>query len=216
MDAMREQHLRWLEARRKIETATPKLRVDDGKKRTIYLSNKTDNDSLLFRPVPLPPVPMPTYQIKMEPEAKQKIYQATSRATIVMKRICELRGISVAKVKSQDRHRNIVMVRAEIVRYLRKLRYSMPKIGQAMNRDHTSVLHILRKYGEEVTSEQEAEYGFRFESFGAEGQHRGFPDASVGDPSPDATRDDGESCQLPIFSGMGTSGEQGAYGSPAE
>jgi chromosomal replication initiation ATPase DnaA len=53
----------------------------------------------------------------------------------------------VAQILGPRRDRDLIQARAALACKLRQDGYSLKRIGQAMNRDHTSVLHLIQKYG---------------------------------------------------------------------
>ena len=56
-------------------------------------------------------------------------------------------GVPVYFIKSKRRTRNLTQPRFEICwRAKRETNASLPKIGKLLNRDHTSILHAIRKY----------------------------------------------------------------------
>jgi len=61
--------------------------------------------------------------------------------------MAEARGYSLDELKSHKRNTRIVRARDEIALYLRQQGWSLAQIGKAVNRDHTSVLDMLRRVG---------------------------------------------------------------------
>lgn len=57
-------------------------------------------------------------------------------------KILESHFLTWAEIISQRRQANLVECRREIVRFLRKQGLSYPAIGEMMNRDHTSIMHL--------------------------------------------------------------------------
>lgn len=51
-------------------------------------------------------------------------------------------------ILSKRRNVKLVEARAIIAIALRKLGYSYPKIGNVMNRHHTSIMNLVEKFGE--------------------------------------------------------------------
>lgn len=64
----------------------------------------------------------------------------------VLSQIADQWGMSAEDVCGMKRTRHYVACRVEIARILRdKLNLSLLEIAHVMNRDHTSILHLLRK-----------------------------------------------------------------------
>ena len=57
------------------------------------------------------------------------------------------RGLRLRSLRSQLRHPDLVAARHAIAKEARRLEYSYPVIGRALNRDHTSIMHLLRTRG---------------------------------------------------------------------
>jgi len=57
-------------------------------------------------------------------------------------------GISIKDVRSPGRKKKIVMARHEAIAAIRRIRpdLSLPAIGRFFNRDHTTILHAIRKF----------------------------------------------------------------------
>ena len=61
-------------------------------------------------------------------------------------RICQLNGVTLDQVASQDRHASVARARHQLIAYLRvTTALSLPEIGAIMDRDHTTVLSSVRK-----------------------------------------------------------------------
>lgn len=190
MDVMREQYDKWREARTRIFNAKPKLRSPDTRKRIVYLDGSPEKENAIDTKPVEPP------KIKLSDELKAGLYNVTSRSAIVVKRICELRGITETQLKSIVRQRSILEARAEVAVCLRSVGYTTPKIAFVLNRDHSSILHLLKKYGKELTDDKKAEYGFPFLPPEFKGSSERLSDASLGDESIDAVSDAFGSCEL--------------------
>jgi hypothetical protein len=52
-------------------------------------------------------------------------------------------GLTVEDVQKQDRRPHMVQMRRELARYLRAHQWSLTAIGRLLDRDHTTVLHLL-------------------------------------------------------------------------
>jgi hypothetical protein len=58
--------------------------------------------------------------------------------------ICAAHGYTLAEVQGRNRERPLVAARAEVVEYLTYVRkWSSPRVGEFLNRDHTSILWLL-------------------------------------------------------------------------
>lgn len=55
--------------------------------------------------------------------------------------------LKIAQILGVRRDRDLVQARAAIACQLRNDGYSLKRIGEAMNRDHTSILYLINKYG---------------------------------------------------------------------
>jgi chromosomal replication initiation ATPase DnaA len=75
-----------------------------------------------------------------------KIEMRKRNAMTDMEIICEEQGYSVKAIRSPKRKRELVEQRWDVIRQLADLGYSMPTIGFAVNRDHTTVFHALSNY----------------------------------------------------------------------
>ena len=64
---------------------------------------------------------------------------------VMLYQMCHELGVSVWRVRSRSRDRKLVMVRRDIAHRLREAGHSFPAIGKALNRDHTSIMHLLGK-----------------------------------------------------------------------
>lgn len=71
--------------------------------------------------------------------------------TDVINAVCEAFGVSRMDLLSQRRHRHLADARIAVSVILRETTpLSYPRIGQLLNRDHTTVLHHLRKLEERL------------------------------------------------------------------
>lgn len=65
----------------------------------------------------------------------------------IMLTVCDREGIPVKEMLSQGRNRRLTTLRHEIMYLAASMTLlSLPTIGRAMNRDHTSVLHGIREH----------------------------------------------------------------------
>lgn len=55
--------------------------------------------------------------------------------------------VTLEEIISHNRMPHLVRARWELIRELRNRGWSLTRIGNAINRDHTSVLHALQKMG---------------------------------------------------------------------
>lgn len=74
-----------------------------------------------------------------------RIEMRKRNALVDMEIICEEQGYTVKEIRSRKRKRELVEQRHDVIRQLAELGYSMPIIGFAVNRDHTTVLYALKK-----------------------------------------------------------------------
>jgi hypothetical protein len=62
----------------------------------------------------------------------------------IIETTAERHGLQVSEVQSSCRRRKFVKCRQEIAVKARESGYSYPRIGRALNRDHTSIMHLVR------------------------------------------------------------------------
>jgi hypothetical protein len=66
----------------------------------------------------------------------------------VIQTVANKTGLAVREITGKGRHKALVRARWEVFAQLRKLGYSLPYIGRVCGgRDHTTVLHGLRRMG---------------------------------------------------------------------
>ena len=53
-------------------------------------------------------------------------------------------GYTLGTIRNDRRQRQLVRARWQIIALARNEGFSLPVIGRAMNRDHTSIIHALR------------------------------------------------------------------------
>ncbi len=85
----------------------------------------------------------------IEPIPPEKRIPKTEAQQVILE-VCQRHGVSYAQVMSKSRSRPIVKARAEAMWALKdwKPSLSLPQIGRMIGgRDHTTVLHALRKRG---------------------------------------------------------------------
>jgi chromosomal replication initiation ATPase DnaA len=61
-----------------------------------------------------------------------------------VEQIASAAGVTVDQVRGSSRAPALVEVRRIIAAYLRRRGCSLPEVGRFLNRDHTSVMHLLR------------------------------------------------------------------------
>lgn len=80
----------------------------------------------------------------------------------IISQYAEKYGFTVEQIKGRQRPQDLVAVRRMIVCAIRSIKkengkpkYTLPEIGKLMDRDHTSILHLLQtvdiSYGEAVS-----------------------------------------------------------------
>ena len=65
----------------------------------------------------------------------------------VLRDVARELGVAVGDVVGPRRSRRFVQIRGAVMRELRAAGLSLPEIGTVLHRDHTTVLHHLRKAG---------------------------------------------------------------------
>jgi hypothetical protein len=65
-------------------------------------------------------------------------------------------GVTVDEVRGPRRAQRLVELRRTLARRLRSQGFSLPEIGRAIGRDHSTVFHLLRKGGEAEAGETSA------------------------------------------------------------
>ena len=63
----------------------------------------------------------------------------------IVLQVCEETNTSLQEIKYGGRHQGLVEVRVKIAKMAREAGFSLPEIGRAMNKHHTSVLHLLNR-----------------------------------------------------------------------
>lgn len=61
--------------------------------------------------------------------------------------VAENHSVSVGALKGSSRVQHLVDARFEVIRHARTKGFSMPAIGRALNRDHTTILSACRRMG---------------------------------------------------------------------
>lgn len=96
-----------------------------------------------FVPPSAPIIPAPPVQ-------EEKKFIPKSEAQEIINEVCIRHGVTYAAVMSKARNRHVVAARTEAIWALKEWRpsLSLPRIGRLMGgRDHTTILHALRKRG---------------------------------------------------------------------
>jgi len=62
----------------------------------------------------------------------------------IIEDVCVLNGVTLGAILSKAKDRKLVEARREVVIKARMEGYSLPMIGRALNKHHTSILHLLR------------------------------------------------------------------------
>ena len=125
----------------------PSLRTRRRPRDVIKIMRPGDPDPL---PLPEPeiivlnPVPVPD-PIYIAPSAK------------IIKEVAEKHKVSAGEIKGPRRNRYILAARFEaILRIHRELPHlSLPQIGRIFNRDHTTILYVIRKYGAQTRDQKQ-------------------------------------------------------------
>lgn len=68
----------------------------------------------------------------------------TTVAKRVMQHVSDRTGVSVESMVGSGRSQQVLAARRRTCRLFQRLGYSLPNIGWAMHRHHTTVLHYLR------------------------------------------------------------------------
>lgn len=99
------------------------------------------------------PQPEPEIIVLNPVPAPDPIYIAPSAK--IINEVAAKHKVSAGEIKGPRRNRYIVAARFEaILRIHRELPHmSLPQIGRVFNRDHTSILHAIRKYGAQAEGE---------------------------------------------------------------
>lgn len=65
----------------------------------------------------------------------------------ILERVARLHDVSIEDITGPSRERHICRARWEAMRAMRDRKLSTIRIGQLLNRDHSTVLHGLRRAG---------------------------------------------------------------------
>ena len=58
--------------------------------------------------------------------------------------LCHDNGITVAELRAKDNRQCLVAIRREFCRAAREQGFSLPTIGAALHKHHTTVIHLLK------------------------------------------------------------------------
>lgn len=58
--------------------------------------------------------------------------------------LCRDNGVTVAELRAKDNRRAMVAIRREFCQAARQQGFSLPTIGAALHKHHTTVLHLLK------------------------------------------------------------------------
>lgn len=97
-------------------------------------------------PAPAPPAPKPIL-ITVPPVVKREPRPpgTSRRERQILAEAAERHGLTVEDLTGLSRKQKVVVARWEVMRALRDLGRSTPRIGQILNRDHSTVIHGLRE-----------------------------------------------------------------------
>lgn len=69
----------------------------------------------------------------------------------VIKEVCEYFHITHDELAGKGRNKNIVTARAYVIYTCRKFtNYTFEQIGKALNRDHSSIMHLNKKFHDDI------------------------------------------------------------------
>jgi chromosomal replication initiator protein len=87
----------------------------------------------------------------------ERIISSDSKSSVVLlARVCEHFEITMTELLSKDRHAHIADARHVAAWLLRETGLSYPSIGKVLERDHTTIMHSVRKVEREIASEPRA------------------------------------------------------------
>ena len=108
-------------------------------------------------PIPVPPAVTPesapsAVAPRHDEDADADLAAAVAAArrlrfTVAVEQITSAAGVTVEQMQGRGKDRELVEVRRIVAAYLRRRGCSLPEIGRVLNRDHTSVLNMLRNPG---------------------------------------------------------------------
>ena len=65
----------------------------------------------------------------------------------ILERVARLHDVSIEDITGPSRLRHICMARWDAMRQMRDRKLTTTRIGELLNRDHTTVMHGLRRAG---------------------------------------------------------------------
>ena len=69
------------------------------------------------------------------------------KASVLIRSYCAYRGVTFKAISGSSRKRPLVQYRQELKHILRtKTSFSLPQIGDALNRDHTTIIHGIKAH----------------------------------------------------------------------
>lgn len=72
------------------------------------------------------------------------VYEALVDIEVYIEGFAESANISISLLKGKNRARRLVNHRAQLCKALRVKGFSYPEIGKALNRHHTSIMHLVK------------------------------------------------------------------------
>lgn len=91
--------------------------------------------------------PPQSVAIGFEKTLVELLSPSESTASRTLRETAKRHGMSVDAIKGHSREPRFVKARHEVMVALRDEGFSLPRIGRILNRDHTTVMHGLRKMG---------------------------------------------------------------------
>ena len=88
-----------------------------------------------------------TFTASFQPGIVELLSGSESKANRIQREIATRHGMTVDAMKGHSREARFAKARWEVMVALRDEGFSMPRIGRILNRDHTTVLHGLRRMG---------------------------------------------------------------------
>ena len=90
-----------------------------------------------------------TVKMRQRIVALQQTTALGSKMRRIIDEVCTDERTSLKELIEGGNHRALVDIRMRIAYRAREAGYSLSQIGRALNRHHTSVLHLLKKYKNE-------------------------------------------------------------------
>lgn len=82
-----------------------------------------------------------------KPEVRER-YPSLADARRMVEQVARRHEITVDEILSPDRSRRLILPRWHAFSELRRIGFSYPSIGKIMGRDHSTVIHGIRKFAE--------------------------------------------------------------------